>query len=266
MKLKNSATGALTAAFLSVLTSGVSVQAATVIGGSDLFTTAGLAQAESWLDSAPGLAYSGSLAFTNIFDSAGGSTSTNFHAAVDGMGPTIVLMRVTPDNSANPSTSPQIIGGFDPQSWNSSATFNFSATTADRTAFLFNLTTNTILYQQRAVDADNYQTFNAPTYGPAFGAGMDLAVNSTDLMTGYAFVVSYCINPANPCYPATNVLGGSNSVITFFTVSEIEAFTIAPDLSAATPLPAALPLFVSGLGALGLLGWRRKKKTVALAA
>jgi hypothetical protein len=27
-----------------------------------------------------------------------------------------------------------------------------------------------------------------------------------------------------------------------------------------TPLPAALPLFASGLGALGLLGWRRKCK------
>jgi hypothetical protein len=35
---------------------------------------------------------------------------------------------------------------------------------------------------------------------------------------------------------------------------------------AATPLPAALPLFATGLGALGLLGWRRKKKSVALAA
>ena len=30
-----------------------------------------------------------------------------------------------------------------------------------------------------------------------------------------------------------------------------------------TPLPAALPLFASGLGGLGLLGWRRKKKKVA---
>ena len=28
----------------------------------------------------------------------------------------------------------------------------------------------------------------------------------------------------------------------------------------ATPLPAALPLFTTGLGALGLLGWRRKRK------
>jgi hypothetical protein len=33
-----------------------------------------------------------------------------------------------------------------------------------------------------------------------------------------------------------------------------------------TPLPAALPLFATGLGALGLFGWRRKKKAPALAA
>jgi hypothetical protein len=35
--------------------------------------------------------------------------------------------------------------------------------------------------------------------------------------------------------------------------------------SVATPLPAALPLFATGLGGLGLLGWRRKRK-VALSS
>ena len=31
----------------------------------------------------------------------------------------------------------------------------------------------------------------------------------------------------------------------------------------AVPLPAALPLFATGLGALGLLGWRGKRKQPA---
>ena len=34
----------------------------------------------------------------------------------------------------------------------------------------------------------------------------------------------------------------------------------------ATPLPAALPLFASGLGAFGLLGWRRKRKNATVLA
>jgi hypothetical protein len=34
---------------------------------------------------------------------------------------------------------------------------------------------------------------------------------------------------------------------------------------AATPLPATLPLFVTGLGVMGLLGWRRKRKAQAAA-
>jgi hypothetical protein len=37
----------------------------------------------------------------------------------------------------------------------------------------------------------------------------------------------------------------------------------SPPSGAATPLPAALPLFATGLGALGLLGWRRKRKSRA---
>ena len=32
-----------------------------------------------------------------------------------------------------------------------------------------------------------------------------------------------------------------------------------------TPLPAALPLFATGLGAMGLFGWRRKRKAQAVA-
>jgi len=34
----------------------------------------------------------------------------------------------------------------------------------------------------------------------------------------------------------------------------------------ATPLPAAAPLFASGLGAMGVFGWRRKRKNTAVLA
>ena len=41
---------------------------------------------------------------------------------------------------------------------------------------------------------------------------------------------------------------------------------VANGLLSSTPLPAALPLFATGLGAMGLLGWRRKRKAAAIAA
>lgn len=43
-------------------------------------------------------------------------------------------------------------------------------------------------------------------------------------------------------------------------------FVFTNVVAAETPLPAALPLFASGLGALGLLGWRRRRRTQATPA
>ena len=49
-----------------------------------------------------------------------------------------------------------------------------------------------------------------------------------------------------------------------FTTGTVSGVSVAftPPVSS-VPLPATLPLFATGLGALGLLGWRRKKKTIA---
>jgi len=55
----------------------------------------------------------------------------------------------------------------------------------------------------------------------------------------------------------------SNSTLQLFQSSNVSG-SVLPIPS--TPLPTALPLFASGLGALGVLGWRRKKKATALAA
>jgi hypothetical protein len=58
--------------------------------------------------------------------------------------------------------------------------------------------------------------------------------------------------------------GGVQDLTGFFTPPGLTLapgfITVQSDVEATTPLPAALPLFATGLGALGLLGWRRKKK------
>jgi len=56
-------------------------------------------------------------------------------------------------------------------------------------------------------------------------------------------------NTAGACVSGTGFVGG--------------LFRIPGRQGGEVPLPAALPLFVSGLGALGLLGWRRKRKNAA---
>jgi hypothetical protein len=57
-------------------------------------------------------------------------------------------------------------------------------------------------------------------------------------------------------FPSSGLIptGGSTTL----TVTVPDGLSLEP----ATPLPAALPLFATGLGALGLLGWRRKRKDV----
>jgi hypothetical protein len=56
--------------------------------------------------------------------------------------------------------------------------------------------------------------------------------------------------------PGNTVTGGAGDPFVALT-----SFTLTP-----TPLPAALPLFATGLGALGLFGWRRKLKNASAVA
>src|SRR5262245_52068115 len=61
----------------------------------------------------------------------------------------------------------------------------------------------------------------------------------------------------NVIFTAFNLLPNAGSA-----PSEFVSFTYGTS-AITTPLPAALPLFATGLAALGLLGWRRKRKALA---
>jgi hypothetical protein len=55
----------------------------------------------------------------------------------------------------------------------------------------------------------------------------------------------------------------TNPVSSSFTNTVTDSIVVTGPTSA-TPLPAALPLFATGIGGLGLLGWRRKRKARAV--
>jgi hypothetical protein len=86
----------------------------------------------------------------------------------------------------------------------------------------------------------------AITNNPVWGANALFAVWSTG-GDNYQFLLSGTLPDVFNVYYVIGDVTGSAEV-------------------SATPLPAAFPLFVSGLGALGLLGWRRKRKAAAIAA
>ena len=55
--------------------------------------------------------------------------------------------------------------------------------------------------------------------------------------------------------------GGTFDYLELTTTTNAFEYTFEKDFSDKTPIPAALPLMATGLGALGLFGWRRKRKT-----
>jgi hypothetical protein len=74
--------------------------------------------------------------------------------------------------------------------------------------------------------------------------GLGIGFSLLDGLLQGAFIADGC-GPVTGCLPGVKITSG--------TVTN-------------TPLPAALPLFATGLAGLGLLGWRRKKKAQAAAA
>ena len=105
---------------------------------------------------------------------------------------------------------------------------------------------------------------------------IDLGTNATGVPNAWAIVLSGTsvnrIVSDFSCTPSCSTYG--SPVLSFtdlgyisqspndygLTTSTEGVWTVT---TSGTPLPAALPLFAGGLGAMGLLGWRRKRKNGA---
>jgi ribosomal protein L31 len=73
------------------------------------------------------------------------------------------------------------------------------------------------------------------------------------------------LNPPGAISSTANGINDLGQIVGFYTAANGSTFGFETQVSA-VPLPAALPLFASGLVGLGLLGWRRKRKAKALSA
>jgi hypothetical protein len=79
------------------------------------------------------------------------------------------------------------------------------------------------------------------------------------------FFLGWHIGGAPISFSYTAAYDGVNDYqLAFWQATAFDNFT--ETVVGTTPLPAALPLFATGLGLMGLLGWRRKRKAQAAVA
>ncbi|CAN7494288.1 PEP_CTERM-anchored TLD domain-containing protein [Pseudoduganella sp. LjRoot289] len=177
----------------------------------------------------------------SLFVKKDGDTAANFHAAVDGKGATVSLLRAR-DSDGNV----WLIGGYNPQSWNVVDGDHVTVPEEERTAFIFNATAGHVYRQvptppdQGIPDYGAHQTYNCLQCGPAFGSGADLLVTN-DLTTGGSSLLTsyYSFEPG--AEPFGSSLAGTGQ----FTYTAMEVYAVRP-----VPEPDTLALVVAGLSVL----------------
>lgn len=265
-------------AMLKHLFLGASLLLLTTVQAEAAFLTDGIhdakqTQIEGWLGQ-------GDLNFDLIYGKVAGDTSTTFHDAVDGKGPTITLVEIT-----DPRVGRFWIGGYNPQSWNREIV-NATPNDADRTAFIFNLgyydnaDPNVGFMAKQFLSTQTNVAFGGDTGweqtrnitngqldGPHFGF-RDLWVLPS-LGTVWLQAKSYdtyneSITYGNVYNDATTIIGSPYKRYgAYIQIGRIETYTFK-SVNAVAPVASAVPepssLVLAGFAGIGvLLRYRRKR-------
>ena len=217
-------------------------QAGTISGGSTLLTPASHAQLEGWLGEQVNL--------TNVFTLQPGMDSLDFHASADGIGRTFSLMLV------GNGIEQWLVGGYNPQSWESGNVWHETPDDKDRVAFIFNITNGTVFRQVPATyilpSQGQKQTWNSAESGPAFGEGGDLWVTG-NLLNAYSWLVTY----GDPAMQGLSMIDGQvpEPLPAMMTLHAMEVFTLSP-----VPEPNSAAMLAAGTLVVGLALSRRRSR------
>lgn len=204
-----------------------------------LLTAAGQAQLQDWLGRPATL--------SQVYVMKPGDTAADFHAAADGKGATITLMRV------GEGAQSWLVGGYNPQAWASNNRWNETVTDAERTAFIFNLGAGRVYRQVPSTyilpSLGQKQTYNSIDHGPAFGEGRDLWVDQ-----GMSHAYSWLMTYGDPLLQGMSIIDGSypGPLPHLLPLQAMEVYAVS-----AVPEPRGYAMLLAGLGLLALSTRRR---------
>jgi hypothetical protein len=173
----------------------------------------------------------------------------------------------SPTNSSTYNVATGTSGGF--ALWNFQFSMNLQVGGANSNLFL-----NSILPTLTIVNVGNGQVLSFNPLVIPDNAGWNGAKNvaAANLATDYGFQNSENLSFTgfvapllfDPNANGTYLVTLSAKLVTGLDLGSVSE-TIIAGTGAETPLPAALPLFATGLGVMGVFGWRRKKKSAVTA-
>jgi hypothetical protein len=145
-----------------------------------------------------------------------GASSTTFHSSCNFRGPSFTFMKLA---------NGKVIGGYTGASWTSNGEYSWYG----GPGFIFSLTLNK-RYFAMASNSNAQLTYNNVNYGPTFGSGHDIYINSS-MDLGYVnFPYSYNCNGSSSAAPSdvcSQELAGYNHNSGGGTISELETWVLA---------------------------------------